>query len=322
MSKSLVYISRKIPKDGLEELYKHCQVKMQSKRTPPNRREFLANVKKADALITSLVEKVDAEVFKANSNLKVVVNYAVGFDNIDTSVAQKYHVPVANAPGDFAEAVAEQAMALLLAVSKRMVEGDRFVRAGKYKFWDPLLLLGNDVRGKTLGIIGVGRIGSGLVKIASGGFGMKIIYHDVIKNQAMEKEFGAKAVALDELLRQADFVSLHVPLLPSTRHLIGPKELSKMKATAILINTARGPVLDERALVKALRAKTIAGAGLDVYEFEPKLVPGLAKLDNVALTPHTASATHAARAQMAQIASENVLDVLIRGRRPRNEIKI
>lgn len=322
MPKPIVYISRLLNKDGLEELEKNFQIIMHQKRTPPSRKEFLANVKKADALIASLVEKVDEEVFHVGSNLKVVANYAVGFDNIDLKAAAKYGVPVSNTPGDYAEAVAEQAMALLLSVAKRTAEGDRFVRAGKYKAWDPLLLLGDDIRGRTLGIIGTGKIGSFLVRMGRLGFNMQIIYHDVVRNQQVEKNYQARFVPMEELLKTSDFVSLHVPLLPTTRHLIGVKELEAMKPTAILINTSRGPVVDEKALVNALKKNIIAGAGLDVYEFEPKLASGLSKLENVVLTPHTASATHAARREMALIASSNIADVLLQGKRPRNEVKV
>lgn len=321
MPKPLVYISRKIREEGLEELKKHCVVKMHNKITPPNRREFLANVKKADAVMTSLVEKVDTEVFKANPKLKIVANYAVGFDNIDIQASKKYNIPATNTPGDYSGAVAEHAMALIMNLSKRVLEGDKFVRAGKYKFWDPLLLLGNDVKGKTLGIIGTGRIGSVLVQIAQQGFGMDIIYYDVVRNAQIEKERKAKFMSLNDVLARADFVSVHVPLLPTTKHLLSDKQFKLMKKTAYLVNTSRGPVIDEKALVKALRNKTIAGAGLDVFEYEPKLVAGLSKLNNVILTPHIASATFAARAQMAKIASDNILDVLVRGVRPRNEIK-
>jgi len=321
MTKPIVYISRLLNQDGLEELKKNFQIIMRQKRTPPSRKEFLANVKKADALVTSLVEKVDEEVFRAGSNLKVVANYAAGFDNIDLKAAAKYGVPVSNTPGDYAEAVAEQALALLLAVSKRIVEGDRFIRQGKYKAWDPLLFLGDDLRGRTLGIIGVGRIGSFLARMGRLGFNMPIIYYDVARNLQIEKDYQARFVPMAELLKTSDFISLHVPLLPTTRHLIGSQELKAMKSTAILINTSRGPVVDEKALVSALKKKVIAGAGLDVYEFEPKLAPGLSKLDNVVLTPHTASATHAARREMALIASNNIIDVLLRDKRPRNEVK-
>lgn len=322
MSKPLVYISRKIREEGLEELKKHCLVKMHNKITPPSRRDFLANIKKADAIMTSLAEKVDAEVFKANPKLKIVANYAVGFDNIDIQASKKYNIPATNTPGDYSTAVAEHAMALIMNLSKRVLEGDRFVRAGKYKFWDPLLLLGNDLKGKTLGIIGTGRIGSALVRIAQLGFGMDIIYYDVVRNGQIEKDRQAKFMPLNDVLAQADFISVHVPLLPTTKHLLSDKQFKLMKKTAYLVNTSRGPVIDEKALVKALKAKTIAGAGLDVFEFEPKLATGLSKISNVILTPHIASATYAARAQMAKIASDNILDVLVRHVAPRNQIKI
>lgn len=283
---------------------------------------FLANVKKADAIIASLVENIDAEVFRANPKLKIVANYAVGFDNIDIKASKKYNIPATNTPGDYSGAVAEHAMALIMNLSKRVLEGDRFVRAGKYKFWDPLLLLGSDVKGKTLGIIGTGRIGSALAQIAQLGFGMDIIYYDVVRNQQIEKERRAKFMPLNDVLAKADFISVHVPLLPATKHLLSDKQFKLMKKTAYLVNTSRGPVIDEKALVKVLKNKTIAGAGLDVFEYEPKLVAGLSKLGNVILTPHIASATFAARKQMAQIASDNILDALVRGVRPRNEIII
>lgn len=321
MTKPIIYISRLLNEDGLEELKKNFQIIMHKKHTPPSRKEFLANVKKADAVITSLVEKVDEEVFRVGANLKVVANYAVGFDNVDLKAAAKYGVPISNTPGDYAETVAEQAMSLLLSAARRTAEGDRFMRAGKYKAWDPLLLLSDDIRSRTLGIIGTGRIGSFLVRMGRLGFNMPIIYHDVVRNQQIEKDYQARFVSMEELLKTSDFISLHVPLLPTTRHLIGAKELKAMKPTAILINTARGPVVDEKALVSALQKKVIAGAGLDVYEFEPKLAPGLSKLDNVVLTPHTASATHAARREMALIASNNIIDVLLYNKRPRNEVK-
>lgn len=320
--KPLVYITRKINQEWISELKKHCRIKMNNQRTTPTRAQFLANTKKADVLVPSLAERVDEQVFRANPKLKIVANYAVGFDNIDLRAARKYGIPVTNTPGDYAEAVAEHAMAFLLAASRRLVEGDNYVRAGKYKFWDPLLLLGNELRHRKLGIIGTGRIGSWLAQIAKHGFNMDILYYDVARNAEIEKKFQAKKVSLPELLRQSDYVSVHVPLLPSTRHLLGAKEFKMMKPTAYLINTARGPVVDEKALVSALRNKTIAGAGLDVFEFEPKLTAGLAKLSNVVLTPHTASATYFARKQMAEIVTANVLDVIVRGVRPRNEVRI
>lgn len=321
MHKSIIYISYKLPDAWLAQLKKHCALIVHKKQTPPSRAEFLAQSKKADAVLAILNEKIDASFFKQCPNIKLVANYAIGCDNIDLAAAKKYNVPVSNTPGDFASSVSEHAMALLLAVSKHIVTGDVYMRAGKYKFWDPMLMLGADVREKILGIVGVGRIGSGLVKIASAGFDMRILYHDISAHTQLEKAYGAKKVSLKELLKQSDFVSLHVPLLPSTRHIIGTAELGLMKKTAYIINTSRGAVIDEKALVSALRKKQIAGAGLDVYEYEPRMSAGLAKLENVVLTPHIASATECARRHMAEIAVENLLDVLVRGKRPRNLVE-
>ncbi|MBI1961564.1 MAG: D-glycerate dehydrogenase [Parcubacteria group bacterium] len=320
MKKPLVVIARNIPKEGLEELYKHCRVHMHRGSMPPTRAQLLSYAKEADALVTVLTEKVDAGLLSVAKNLKIVANYAVGYDNIDLKVAHRAGVYVTNTPGDLGASVAEHAMGMIMVLSKRMLEGDRFMRRGKYHAWDPNLLLGNDVRDKTLGIIGSGSIGSALVKIAKAGFGMRILYNDIVRNKKIEQDYHAKRVPLSQLLKASDAVSLHVPLLPSTRHLIGAKELNQMKPTAVLVNTARGPVVDERALVAALKAKKIAGAALDVFEFEPRLAPGLAKLPNVVLTPHIASATVEARAQMGSIAAQNILDVLIRNRHPRNAL--
>ncbi len=319
--KPKVYISRKLEKSWFSEVYKNCSVKMHAKSMPPARAEFFRESKKVDGVISSLTEKVDAEFFKSNPNVKIVANYAVGYDNIDIISAKKAGVFVSNTPGEYSGAVAEHAMALILNVARRVLESDKFIRQGKYKAWDAMLFLGNDIRGATLGIIGTGRIGSALVNIASRGFKMKILYHDVVPNKEIEKDLGAKKVSIEELLKKSDYVSLHVPLLPSTRHLIGKKELEKMKPTSYLINTSRGPVVDEKALVQALKSKKIAGAGLDVYENEPKLSQGLSNLSNVVLTPHTASATFSSRKQMAEIASQNILDVLVRGKEPVNQIK-
>jgi len=321
MSKPYVFIARKIDKNGLEDLYRHCRVKMHNKTMPPARSVLLKEASRADALMTVLTEKIDRELLAVGKNLKIVANYAVGFDNIDLAAAQRADVYATNTPGDLAGAVAEHAMAMILALSKRLLEGDRFMRAGKYKAWDPILLLGNDVRGKTLGIIGTGRIGSALVKIARAGFGMNILYHDVVKNPQIEKQYNAKRATLKVLLNQSDAVSVHVPLLPSTRHLLGAAEFRQMKPSAVLVNTSRGPVIHEAALVVALKKKAFAGAGLDVFEHEPKMAAGLKGLENVALTPHIASATYEARREMAEIAVANILDVLIRGKAPRNELK-
>ncbi|MDP3995147.1 MAG: D-glycerate dehydrogenase [bacterium] len=320
MKKPLVIIARNIPKEGLEDLYKHCAVQMHKDSMPPSRKKLLAYAKKADALVTVLTEKIDAELLGVAKNLKIVANYAVGFDNIDLKAVAKAGVYASNTPGDLGASVAEHAMGMILILSKKMLEGDQYMRANKYKAWDPNLLLGNDVKGKTLGIVGTGIIGSALVKIAKHGFGMDILYHDIVPNKEIEKKYKAKRVSFSELLKRSDAVSIHVPLLPSTRHLINAKALNQMKKTAVLVNTSRGPVVDETALVRALKAKTIAGAGLDVFEFEPKTAPGLATLDNAVLTPHIASATIEARTKMGELATQNILDVLIRGKKPRNSL--
>jgi lactate dehydrogenase-like 2-hydroxyacid dehydrogenase len=244
-----------------------------------------------------------------NAHLRVIANYAVGFDNIDINAATKHGILVTNTPGVLTESVAEHAVALMMCLGKRVLEADTFTRKGKYKYWDPNLLLGTEFDGKTVGVVGVGRIGSVFCKFAHA-LNMKILYSDVNAATDIEQQYGARKVELDELLRESDVVSIHVPLLPSTRHLIDANKLKLMKKNAFLINTSRGPVIDEKALVVALKRKQIAGAGIDVYEFEPKLVPGLAKLPNVILTPHIASGTYEARNEMSLLVAKNVLAAL------------
>lgn len=308
--KPKVFITRKIPNSGIDLLRKYCEVKLYPQDNVISRKELLAGVKWCDALLCLLTDKVDKQIIDANPKLKIISNYAVGFDNIDVQYATVKRIPVTNTPGVLTDAVAEHAIALMLAVTKRIAEADRFTRSGKYKGWEPLLLLGTELKGKTLGIVGLGRIGSGVAHRAQQGLDMNIIYTDIQKNKEFEKEFSATFYPLPELLKRADIISIHVPLLPSTHHLIGAKELATMKKTAYLINTSRGPVIDERALVQALQKKQITGAGLDVYEFEPKLMLGLTKLENVVLTPHTASATIEARSAMSKLAAKNILNVL------------
>lgn len=303
-------MTQKIPQKGIQLLRKNFLVKVYPKNQVIPRKELLQEVKHCDALLSLLTEKIDQEVLSANPKLKVVSNYAVGYDNIDIKAATARGIPVCNTPGVLENAVAEHTFALLLALCKRIAEADQFVRAGKYKRWEPMLLLGTELEGKTIGIIGLGRIGAGVAERARKGMGVHVLYHDIRRNKEFEKKYQAKFVSMSELLKKSDFVSLHVPLLLSTRHLIGKKELALMKKTAYLINTSRGPVVDEKALVKALQKKLIAGAGLDVYEHEPKLTPGLTKLKNVILTPHTASATIEARTAMSELAAQNIIDVL------------
>jgi glyoxylate reductase len=251
-----------------------------------------------DALLCLLTDRIDARVLEAADRLRIVANMAAGTDNVDLAAAGRLGVAVTNTPDVLSEATADMAFALLLAVARRLVEGDRWVRAGRFQGWSPDLLLGLDVHGRTLGIVGSGRIGRAMARRAEG-FGMRVL--------ARGRREGPP---LEELLERADFVSLHVPLTAETRHLIGARELRRMQPHAVLVNTARGPVVDEAALVRALREGWIAGAGLDVYEREPALEPGLAELEYVVLAPHVGSATHGTRARMAEIAADNVIACL------------
>jgi len=310
-----VYVTRRLPQPAIDMLEERFDVEIYPEDRAIPREVLMEKVKGIDALLPLLTDKVDAEVMDAaGENLKIIANYAVGYDNIDVDAATKRKIAVTNTPGVLTETTADMAWALMFAVARRVVEADKFTRAGKFKGWGPMMFLGGDVYGKTLGVVGVGRIGSAVAKRAKG-FNMRVLYTDVVRNEEIEKEVGAKKVELDELLRESDFVTLHVPLMPSTRYLIGERELKLMKKTAYLINTSRGPVVEERALVEALRKGEIAGAGLDVYENEPELSPGLAELDNVVLTPHIASASVETRTRMATLAAENII-AFFEGKRP------
>ena len=289
-----VFITRQIPEAGIKLLQdKGYEVSVYQGDEMIPRAELLESVKGCDAILPLLTDKMDAEVFEAaGPQLKVVANYAVGFDNINLEDAKKHNVFTTNTPDVLTETVAEHAFGLILSIAQRITEGDRFTRAGKYHGWKPMLMLGNDVSHKTLGVLGLGRIGSRVAHHGAKGFDMNVIYYDVKRNEAFEKEYGAEFVAdPEELLKRADFISVHVPLLPTTKHLINAERLKMMKPTAYLVNTSRGPVIDEAALVDALKNKVIRGAGLDVFENEPRLTPGLANLENIILTPHAASAT-------------------------------
>ncbi len=306
--KPKVFITRNVPEIGIKLLRKHCLVKVYPGCQAIPRQELIKGVKWSDALLCLLSEKIDKEIIDANPNLKLIANYAVGYNNIDVNYATKKGIPVANTPGGASsEAVAEHTLALIFAVSKRLHEADSFMRSGKFTCWQPLLLMGMELQGKTIGIVGTGRIGSIVAEKAYCGLGMNVLYYDVIKNKEIERKCKARKVSLSYLLKHSDIVTLHVPLLPSTKHLIGRKEFSLMKKTAYLINTARGPVVDEKALVEALRKKRISGAALDVYECEPKLTKGLVELENVFLTPHIASATATAREEMAVKTARSIL---------------
>jgi len=307
-----VFVCRPIPEVGINNLKeKGFEVEINPENRVLSKEELKEKVKGVDAILSLLTDKIDGEVMDAaGTQLKIIANMAVGFDNIDIQAAKDRNIMVTNTPGVLTEAVAEHTFALLLACAKNIIEADKFTREGKFKQWEPMGFLGPQLTGKTIGIVGLGRIGSVVARIAKKGFGMKVIYFDVKPNTDFEKEFEAEFLPLDDLLKNSDFVSIHVPLLPQTRHLINEERLKLMKKEAILINTSRGPVVDEKALVEALKKGEIKAAGLDVYEFEPNLAPGLAQLPNVVLTPHTASATFEARNAMSKMAAENIIAAL------------
>jgi glyoxylate reductase len=290
--------------------------------TPPGRiprAELLKRVCDKDALVCLLTEKVDEELLAQSPKLRVAATVSVGYDNIDVPACTRHKVLATHTPGVLDETTADFAWALLMAVARRLVEGDLWMRSGTWPGWDLDQLLGGDVWGKTLGIVGFGRIGRGLARRA-GGFQMRVLYHDGVRAPLdVEKQLSAEQADLDRLLRVSDFVSLHVPLLPETRHLISTAAFEKMKRTAYLINTARGPVVDEAALVAALEQKKIAGAALDVYEYEPKVGPALVGRKDTVLAPHIASATIETRTKMAVMAANNAV-AAVEGRRPPNAL--
>ncbi len=309
-----IYITRKIPDIGISMLTeKGYEVDINPHDRPLTKTELVEAVsqKPYDAVLSLLTDQIDAEVFDAVPSAKIFANYAVGFNNFNSTDAQARGITLTNTPGMSADTVGEHTVAMLLALTSRILEGDAYVRAGKYTGWDPMLLMGTDLEDLTVAIVGGGRIGYRAAHILHKGFGMKVAYYDVKKNEQFEKDFNAVFYEqLDDALKVADIVSLHVPLLDSTHHLIDARRLSLMKPTAFLINTARGPVVDETALVEALKKKIIAGAGLDVFEHEPALAPGLTELPNVVLTPHIASSTVKTRNQMAVRAATNIIDFL------------
>jgi len=324
-----IYVTRKFADSGIKALKaKGYRVEIYPEDQIIPRKTLLQKVKGADALLSLLTDRIDDEVFKAaGPKLKIVANYAVGFDNVDLDAAKKHNVTVTNTPSDKVnEAVAEHTFALMLSLARRIPEADAFAKAKKYTGWSPTLLIGTDLYGKTLGIIGAGRIGSAVARRGVHGFGMKLVYTDMRQNVEMEREFKAQFMTMEKLLQTADFISLHVPLLPSTRHLISTAEFALMKKTAFLVNTARGPVVDEKALLRALKTKRIAGAGIDVFECEPAIDCDvtdnleLKSFPNVILTPHIASATIEAREAMSMVAAENIIAVL-EGKPPLNPAK-
>lgn len=318
-----VFITRKIPQIGIDLLKeKNYEIDINQNDRPLTKQELIAALKNKpyDAVLSLLNDAIDQEVMTAAPSVKIFANYTIGFDNFDIEEAKNRGVFLSNVPSGGADRVAEHVWALILALSCRLVEADNFVRNGKYCGWDPMLFQGTKINGKTLGLVGAGRIGTEVAMIGSHGFGMRVIYHDLVRNTKIENNYGVVYMpTLEELLKQSDYISIHVPLLDSTHHLINAEALRQMKPSAFLVNTSRGPVIDEAALVQALQNKQIAGAGLDVYECEPQLTAGLAALTNVVLTPHIASSTKEAREEMSKGAAQNIIDVL-EGRKPRNSV--
>lgn len=316
--KPIVYVTRTIPEVALVLLKQYCEVVYRDEVPPPKKEDILRNVVNVDAIYCTLNEKIDKEVMDASPRLKVIGTMSVGVDHIDVEYATSRGIYIVHTPGVLTETTADLAFALMLATARRIVECDRMIREGKWKLaWAPTMMLGYDVHGKKLGIIGLGRIGVAVAKRAKG-FNMKVYYYDVTRRRELENELGIEYMELSQLLKESDFISIHVPLTSETRHLISEKELRMMKSTAILINTSRGPVVDEKALVKALKEGWIAGAGLDVFEYEP-LPPDspLVNLPNVVLTPHIGSASYDTRNRMAQYAAEGIIKIL-RGEEPDN----
>jgi glyoxylate reductase len=312
-----VLVTREIPEAGLR-LLADFDVTVLAER-PPTRDELLEAVRGTSGVLSTATEKLDGAVMDAaGEGLRVIANMAVGYDNIDVEAAGERGIVVTNTPGVLDETTADVAFMLVLAAARRLGEGERLLRAGKWEWWGPKQLRGLDVWGKRLGIVGMGRIGRAVARRGRG-FGMEILYHNRSRKEDAENELGARYLDLDDLLRESDFVSIHTPLTDETRHLISERELGLMRETAVLVNTSRGPVVDEGALAAALAEGRIFAAGLDVYEEEPKVHPELLELENVVLAPHVGSATIDTRDKMAALAAENLAGVL-RGEEPKTPV--
>lgn len=307
---STVYVSRPLPEPGTAILRAAgFDVHQHEIDAPPERDELLSQAAHASAILSMLTERIDVELMEAAPRLRIVANLAVGYDNVDVSAAAERGIVVTNTPDVLTEATADLAWALLMSAARRTGEGDRLVRAGEWDGWSPTQLLGQSVWGRTIGIVGMGKIGTAVARRARG-FEMTVLYHNRTARPDVEVELGARLVELDELLRRSDFVSLHAPLTAQTRHLIDADALAAMRPDAVLVNTGRGPLVDEAALVRALRERAIAAAGLDVFEREPAIEAGLAELSNVVLAPHIGSATFEARSAMVRCCSQNIVAVL------------
>ena len=315
-----VYASRCLPKRVMEEFARICDYDVNPENRQATREELINGVKNYAVLVSMLNDQVDADLIaQAGPDLKLIANYGVGFNNIDVKAANAKGIYVTNTPDVLTDATADLAWALLFSSARRVVEGDHICRTSTFS-WAPEYMLGYDISGKTLGVIGAGRIGSNFARKAALGFNMRVIYHNRHSSQAMDA-LGAKLVSLDELLAESDYISVHVPLTPETRHMLGAADFAKMKHTAILINTSRGPVLDEAALADALKNHVIAAAGLDVYEKEPDICPELKSLANVVLMPHVGSATFDTRTNMGLMIARNI-EAVFAGNTPPNVVRV
>ncbi len=307
MSKPKVFVARLIPEKGFAVVRGFCDVDLWPNELPPSRDELIQHVRGVDGLLCLLTDKIDGEVMdEAGPQLKVISNHAVGLDNIDVNAATRRKIPVGNTPGVLTDATADFAFALMMAVARRIPEAERYVQAGKWKTWGPMLLLGVDLKGATLGLVGFGRIGKAVARRATG-FDMRVIYYDPNEKDP-DPDIAATYVDFETLLAESDFISLHTPLTPDTRHLIDSEAFSKMRPSAVLVNTSRGPVVDPEALYEALKEKRIFGAGLDVTEPEPlRMDSPLLTLDNIVIVPHVASASRTSRDMMAWMAAQNLV---------------
>ncbi len=307
MAKPKVYVTRQLTSEAMDYLEQNCQLKYWASENPVPREILSQEVSTVDGLLSMLADRIDGQLFASAPRLRVVSNMAVGFDNIDVTAATQRGIMVTNTPGVLTEATADLAWALLMAAARRVVEGDNLVRRGEWRGWSPLFMCGQDIYGATLGIIGMGRIGQAVARRARG-FGMRVLYHKRNRDLEAERELGLEYAGLEQLLRNSDYVSLHCPLTPETKNLLGDREFALMKPTTVLINTARGPVVDENALYRALSDKTIWAAGLDVFNVEP-IPPDhpLLALDNLVVAPHVGSATYSTRASMAMMAARAVV---------------
>ena len=318
--KPIVTVTGIFPEIALEKLKVHYDIKANNSSDSYSSEELVALAKPSSALITYLTDKINKNVIEAGKDLKIIANYGAGYNNIDVACAKEKNVWVTNTPGVLHETTADLTWALILSVARRIVPADLYTRQNKFKGWGAKLFLGGEVYGKTLGVIGCGEIGRATARRAKG-FSMPVLYHQRHRLPAeMEKELGAKFVSLEQLLRESDFITLHVPLTDETQYMIGEKEFAMMRPTAYFIHTARGKVVDDKALVNALKTNQIAGAGLDVFENEPELEEGLTDLENVVILPHIGSASEETRTRMAIMAVDNVIDALS-GKIPRNLVK-